>query len=44
MPMGVPKEQKEKNQSESTGGVPAKNPPKIKSMIEESLITQECKR
>ena len=43
MPMGIPEEKKKKNQSKGTGGVLAKDPPKAKSVIEESLRTQECK-
>ena len=41
--MRVPKEQKNKEPKESTNGVPAKVPTKVKSMMEESPITQKCK-
>ena len=41
--MGVLEQQKEREPIESTDGVPAKNPPKVKSVIEESSRTQECK-
>ena len=34
---------KEKNQSKGTGGIPAKDPPKVKSVMEEFPRTQECK-
>ena len=35
----VPKEQETKNQTESTGGVSAKDPPKVKSVNKKSLKT-----
>ena len=41
--MKVPEEQKNKEPKESTNGVPAKHPLKVKSVIEESPITQNCK-
>ena len=41
--MGIKKEQKMKNQ-QSTSGVLAKDHPNVKSVIEESPITQRCKR
>ena len=41
--MGVLEQQKERESIESTDGVPAKNPPKVKLVIEESSRTQECK-
>ena len=41
--MGVLEQQKEREPIESTDGVPAKNPPKVKSVIEESSRTQERK-
>ena len=39
----VPKEQKGEEPIESTGGVLAKDPLKVKSMIEEYPITQKYK-
>ena len=34
---------KEKNQSKGTDGVPAKDPLKVKSVMEESPRSQQCK-
>ena len=42
MPIEVPEKQRNKEPTESIGRVPAKDPPKVKSMIEESPITQKC--
>ena len=39
MPIKIPKEQEKKELTESTDGVPGKNPLKVKSVIEESLRT-----
>ena len=41
--MRVPEEQKNKEPKKSTNGMLAKDPPKVKSLIEESPITQKCK-
>jgi len=41
--VGALEKQKQKNQSESIGGVLAKNPSMVKSVIEESPRTQEHK-
>ena len=38
----VPGEQKGEEPIESNSGVLAKDPPKVKSVIEESPITQKC--
>jgi len=38
----VLKEQKDEEPIKSTSGVPAKDPLKVKSAIEESPITQKC--
>ena len=42
MPIEVPEKQRNKEPIESIGKVSAKDPPKVKSMIEESPITQKC--
>ena len=42
MPIRVPEKQENKEPTESTSTVPANNPPKVKSVIKESPITQEC--
>ena len=41
--MDIPKEQKEREPIESTSWVSDKDPSNIKSVIEESPRTQECK-
>ena len=43
MPIGVPEKQENKEPTESTGGVPAKDPPKVKLVIEEFPKTQKRK-
>ena len=42
MPIRVPEKQENKEPTESISAVPANNPPKVKSVIKESPITQEC--
>jgi len=42
--IGYLKNKKDEESTESTSGVPAKNPPKVKSVIEESLRAQGFKR
>lgn len=42
VPMDVLEEQKRKKQSNGTGVVPTKDPPKVKSVIKDSSRTQEC--
>ena len=42
MPIRVPEKQENKEPTESTSAVPANNPQKVKSVIKESPITQEC--
>ena len=37
------KNKEDEEPTESTGGVPTKDPSNVKSMIEESPITQKCK-
>ena len=41
--LGYLKNKKNEEPTESTDGVPAKSPSKVKSVIEKSSITQECK-
>ena len=41
MPIRVPEEQENKKPTEITSGMPAKDPPKVKLVIEESLRTQK---
>ena len=40
--IGYLKNKKNEEPTESTNGVPAKDPLKVKSVIEESPITQKC--
>ena len=41
--LGYLKNKKNEEPTKSTGGMPAKDPSKVKSVIEESPITQKCK-
>ena len=41
--MDVPEEKKEREPTESTGGLLAKDPPKVMSVIKISPRTQKCK-
>ena len=41
--LGYLKNKKGEEPTKSTSGVPAKDLPKVKSVIEESPITQKCK-